>query len=406
MGPFSPLATATVIALAVCLAGIFINAVKRAKLYLGYEDIAEDVRRIAREIKAEVFRDGEDLVISGGTVQLPTVLRFSHAESTPGMHIRVHAPVSFTLSIAPKGSPTPEGKVGIRTGHDVLDARFVARTDHPTQIRMLLAEKRVLRQLEKLCCSSRTFLAMSKGVIELSELMIPEGSLERHVLEHVESLSEIVKKVHEMPGAETVNIAPVPREETSLATKAVVAAGALAALIVVFVAATSSRHDDTAKARMVAEGPEGVNPAEAARIPAMEGWRAAHVEELSSELLVWIRDQGAETGGHITGEFSDLQLKTDSAYVLTKGADRRVVMLVQGRDSYDYVFRQLAGMVSVPRYSLSYIQWQTEPTVTTSSDALMVVSDAENPASAVVIFVAGGRVYTGTPKDYRTVHLK
>src|SRR5262249_61475498 len=114
------------------------------------------------------------------------------------------------------------------------------------------------------------FLAMSKGVIELSELMIPEGYLERHVLEHVESLSEIVKKVHEMPGAETVNIAPVPREGTSLATKAVVAAGALAALIVVFVAATSSRRDDRAQASVMAPAPAGVNPPEAAPVPAME----------------------------------------------------------------------------------------------------------------------------------------
>lgn len=406
MGPFSPLATATVIALAVCLAGIFINAYKRAKLYLGYEDIEDDVRRVARQLKAEVFRDGEDLVISGGTVKLPTVLRFSHAESTPGMHIRVHAPISFTLSIAPKGSLTPEGKVGIRTGHDVLDARFVARTDHPTQIRMLLAEKRVLRHLEKLCCSSRTFLAMSKGVIELSELMIPESSLERHVLDHFESLSEIVKKVHEMPGAESVNIAPVPREQTSLATKLVVAAGAVAALIVVFVAATSSRHDDTMRAPLIAEGPEGVNPAEAARIPAMEGWRAAHLDEFSPDFLGWIRDQGADTGGHLIGDFSDGQSRTDSAYVLIKGDDRRVVMLVQGRDSYDYVFKQLAGIVSVPRYSLTDIQWQTEPAAKPSGDALMVVSDAEKPTSAVVVFAAGGRVYTGTPKDYRTVHLK
>ena len=406
MGPFSPLATATVIALAVCLAGIFINAFKRTKLYLGYEDIADDVRRIARELKAEVFRDGEDLVISGGTAQLPTVLRFSHAENTPGMNLRVHAPVTFTFSIAPKGSPVAEGKVAIRIGHDVLDSRFVARTSHPTLVKMLLGEKKVLRHLEKLCCSSRTFLAMSNGVIELSELMIPEISVERHVLEHVESLSEIVKKVHEMPGAESVNIAPVPREQTSLATKAVVAAGALAALIVVFVAATSSRHENTTRDTTIAAGPEGVNPAEAARIPAIEGWRAMHLDEFSSDFLVWMRDLGADPAAHITGEFSDAQSRTDSAYALVKGADHRVVILVQGRDSYDYLFSQLGGMVSVPRESLADIQWQTEPTAKPVSDALMVVSDAQNSTSAVIIFVVDGRVYTGTPKDYRRVRLK
>src|SRR5207248_8411028 len=133
-----------------------------------------------------------------------------------------------------------EGRVAIRTGNDVFDSRFVARTDHPTQVRMLLSQKKIMRQLEKLCCSSRTFLTMNNGVMELSELMIPENSLVRHVLDHIDSLSEITKTLHEMPGAESVNIAPVPREETTLATKSVVAAGALAALMVVFVAAKSS----------------------------------------------------------------------------------------------------------------------------------------------------------------------
>ncbi|HEX7958681.1 MAG TPA: hypothetical protein VF493_02105 [Terriglobales bacterium] len=405
MGPLSPLATATVIALAVCLAGIFINGYKRSKLFMGYEEIADDVRRIARQLKAEVFRDGQDVVVSGGTAQLPTVLRFSHAENTPGMNLRVHAPVTFTFSLAPKGSPIAEGKVAVRTGHDGLDARFGARTDHPTQIRMLLADKKILRHLEKLCCSSRTFLAMSKGAIELSELMIPEGSLDRHVLDHVESISEIVKKLHEMPGAETVNIAPVPRDQTSLATKAVVAAGALAALIVVFVAATSSRQADPDQA-IVVGGPEGINPAEAIRIPALDGWRATHLDEFSPDFLAWIHEQGSEAGPHIVGNFSDSQSKTDSVYVLTKGDYRRVVILVQGRDSYDSVYTQFAGIASVPHDNLQNIQWQIEPAVKPAGDAIMLVGDAQNPASGQLMFLVNGHFYTGNPKDYRSVALR
>jgi len=405
MGSFHPLATATVIALAVCLAGIIINSINRAKLYLGYEDIAGDVRRIAKELKADVFRDGDDLVVSGGSAQLPTVLRFSHAESTPGMNLRVHAPATFNLSIAPKGSTVVEGKVPIRLGHDVLDSRFVARTDHPTQVKMFLGEKKVLKQLEKLCCSSRTFLAMTNGAIELSELMIPEDSLDRHVLDHIEALGVVAKRLSEMPGTESVNIAPVPREQTSFATRTVVAAGALAALIVVLVAAKSSYHDET-NTPMVAEGPEGVNPAEAARIPGMDGWRAVHLDELSPDFVDWSRGWGADIGGHIIGDFSDAQLKTDSVYVLIKGDDRRVVMLVQGRDSYDYVYKSLAGVVTVPRDNLQDIQWKTEPAAKPASDALMLVSDANNPSSAVVVFTLGGRVYTGIPNDYRNVRLR
>src|SRR5204863_8490025 len=113
------------------------------------------------------------------------------------MNLRVHAPVTFAFSIVPKGIRATEGRVAIRTGNDVFDSRFVARTDHPTQVRMLLSQKKIMRQLEKLCCSSRTFLTMNNGVMELSELMIPENSLVRHVLDHIDSLSEITKTLHE-----------------------------------------------------------------------------------------------------------------------------------------------------------------------------------------------------------------
>ena len=136
------------------------------------------------------------------------------------------------------------------------------------------------------------------------------------------------------------------------------------------------------------------------------GWRAAHIDELSPAFLEWIRDHGADTSGHIIGDFSDAESKTDSAYLLVRGDQRRVVLLVQGRDCYDYAYSQLAGMARVPQDSLQDIQWRIEPQARPKSSALMLVTDTENPASGVVIFSLGNRVYTGVPKDYRTVQLK
>ena len=82
------------------------------------------------------------------------------------------------------------------------------------------------------------------------------------------------------------------------------------------------------------------------------------------------------------------------------------MVLVQGRDYYDYVYTSLAGVVSVSRDNLQDIQWKAEPAAKPASDALMLVNDALDPSSAVVIFMLGGRIYTGIPKDYRNVRLR
>jgi len=69
-----------------------------------------------------------------------------------------------------------------------FDARFAARTDHPTQAKMLVSSKTMRTHMEKLCCSSKSFLTMVTGSIEVSELIIPGPYTARHVLDHVESM--------------------------------------------------------------------------------------------------------------------------------------------------------------------------------------------------------------------------
>ena len=139
----------------------------------------------------------------GQSVQLPAVVRFSYADNTPGLNIRMKAPSTFALSIVPKTAQVSEGgRVAVRTADEMFDARFVTRTDQPTQAKMFLSGKQTLAQLQKLCCSSKTFLTMSNGNMELSELVIPSPYTDRHISDHLDSLLRVAAALGQMPGAD------------------------------------------------------------------------------------------------------------------------------------------------------------------------------------------------------------
>ena len=124
----SSFALTLIIAIAALLVGVVVFFVQRFKLYRGYEEIAGDARKIASALKAEVFRDGDDLVLSGSYGGFPTVVRFSHGQNTPGLNIQMRSAAAFDLSLSPKKVTTAKGRTVVRTGNNSLDARFSART--------------------------------------------------------------------------------------------------------------------------------------------------------------------------------------------------------------------------------------------------------------------------------------
>src|SRR5262249_44149305 len=106
------------IAALVTLIGVAISFFRKSAVLKGYEEYQADVNRIANTLRAEMFRDGGDLVVTGNYKQNPIQIRFSHDENTPGLNMRMQAPVSFTFSVVPKGERSTEGRVLIRTGED------------------------------------------------------------------------------------------------------------------------------------------------------------------------------------------------------------------------------------------------------------------------------------------------
>src|SRR5947209_7031838 len=233
-----------VLALVVFGLGIVIHLVRKSSTLHGYEDIAGDAQRLQRALKGETFRDGSDLVVSGSQDKYPAMVRFSYDENTPGLNIRMSAPANFNLTISPKGAQASgEGRALLRTGDDMFDARFTTKTDHMAQAKMFVGGKQAVMLMQKLCCSSKTFLAISNGSIELSELVIPTPSTSAHVLDHVKNMSKLALQLQAMPGAETVKVRAYQREGSSVVGKVVVAAALLAGLAIFFVQAR--RPDQT-----------------------------------------------------------------------------------------------------------------------------------------------------------------
>src|SRR5260370_31745036 len=212
MGSFSTPQIALLIVGALSAVGLVAILVRNSRTYSGYQEFAGEARFVARAMKADVFRDADDLVLSGNFGKLPAIVRFSNADNTPGLNIRVQAPATFTLSVTPKKAiDTGVGRVVGRTDDPQFDARFTIRSGQATEARLFLTP-RTVALLKRLSCSSETHISITSGMVELSEMAIPVPGTAHHIIEHLKQISTLAEGLGEMPGAEKVNVVPFNRE--------------------------------------------------------------------------------------------------------------------------------------------------------------------------------------------------
>ncbi|HXE91962.1 MAG TPA: hypothetical protein VNK82_13480 [Terriglobales bacterium] len=412
----SPIAIAFAIVLVVAVVGALLHSMKTRQTYAGYEELKADAAVLARRLKGEIFRDGDDLVVSGNSGKLPTVIRFSRQENTPGVMVRMEAPASFTLSVVPKGARATEGRVVVRTPDEMFDARFTTRSDHPTQARMFVGGKPVITHLQRLMCGSGTFLTVSTGAMELSELSIPGPFTARHLENHIDSLAVLARQLEDMPGAEKVKVAAI-KGERKWVTRTAVAVGAIAAIAAVVSATYNPPGSEPAEVQ-AAQGslPEGVLPADA---PQMAGiyerrqdgtarWRLAGEDDFDPAGRSWLRGNRETVSGRVEGDFSGTGGPRDAGYVLVDQNDntRRVILLAQGFNVYDATYPQVAIAARVPKGILSTIVWVGGPPDNPDGDGLLIVRERDNPASGVVLFVKDRRIISAVPENWQNLRLR
>src|SRR3990172_3199469 len=194
--------------------------------------------------------------------------------------MNVKAKAAFSMAVVPKGERASEGRVLVRTPDDMFDARFQTRTDHPTQAKMFVGGKVVIQQLQKLCCSSRTFFTITNGAMELSELTIPTPYTGHHVSDHLESLAKLAHALEDMPGAETIKVHKLEKERSNIIRGAILVGG-IAAVITVW-AATSGPRGPIPVQELAGEievPPAGIMPVEAVLVRKVDDWRVATAED-------------------------------------------------------------------------------------------------------------------------------
>ena len=404
----SPVQTTILIIAVVTILGVVISFMRKSSALAGYDEIKAEVPRINSAIKGEMFRDGEDLVMTGNYKGRPAMVRFSYSETTPGLNIRMQAPVSFTFSSVPKGAQATEGRVLLRTGNDMFDAKFASRTDHPTQAKMLVGSRAALQSLEKLCCSQKTYLTMTRGSIELSELVIPTPYTSRHVLDHLDAMSIVARTVEDIPGAENVKVEPYQREKSAPVFRLVLAAGAIAAVLGVLLIRPAGPTDLRAVAQSNTPSAEGVDPLDAGHIADLKGWHAMRPEEYDPDARVALRDAGFDPNGSFTVDL-DGDEQRDVVYALASEDGRyRVVVLKDGNTIYDTVFQNLKGVLPVPKNSLADVKWRTRPRSTESDGdgVLLLMQDDNYKLEPAIVMFTGNRILSGIPAEWQRISFR
>jgi hypothetical protein len=394
------------IAILVGIIGIIVYWVRRFAVFRGYKSIQPDVLKLGELLRTQPYREGSDVVVAGHYGGFPAIVRFSHKVDTPGLDIQMRVPANFSFSLTPKTfSSGAEGRVLMRTGSAVLDKRFSARTDNPTEFQLLVAGETTRAGLEQLCCSTQTGFVVKERTMELSELTIPPFTA-NHVFDHLQSMLTVARSIREMPGADQVRVEPLPKRGSSWPVR-VALGGGLACLIALLFA---QPYGHPAGANANAAPPaasSGVLPADAARLPQLEGWHTVHAEDFSGVGRHILHENNLEPAGHIRADFSGRGSPADSAYLLVNASgQRRVTMLAAGQVAYDAIFPQADFLARVSRNSVAKIQWMEQgPQFAPDGDALLVVQNANDPTASMVLLRHGTQTYSARPADFTKIDL-
>jgi hypothetical protein len=400
----APVPVAILVSSLACLVGILARTFKDRRTFAGYKAMAADVKKIARSIGAETFRSGNDLVLSGNFEKIPVTLRFSNSATEPGLKIVCTAPVDFQLSFTPKGEASLEGGVIVPTQSPNFNMRFTARTDDPEHAKLFLALAEAQRHIERLCCSSNTFLLFSPRNIELREVLVPLDTY-RHVSSRLRSLAVLNNEAAKLPNASRIKVVPVKPLSSSWVLKFALLVGAVAA-----VAAVLSNAAPTQVASTQTKTSNGILPIDRRVIPDAGNWRTVSPLELRGQFVDWMEGFGVTPASKIDLDARGDGQETGTAYLLATEKTpelKRVVWVANHQVLCDVVDR-IEGIAKVPRDSMPAIVWSegSTPPQAAEGDGLLVVRNYEKPEGGTVFFFSHEKLYSAVPADFHNVPLK
>lgn len=400
----NPLVLATLIVAMVALIGMITAMVHDARKVKGYEEVASDAKAIARKIGGELFRDGDDLVMSGNYQNLPTIIRLSHAENTPGVSIEVKVPARFSFSLTPRQAPLiPEG-IGVNVPN--LSTNFVGRTNSALEANQLVGSPSVRKALAVICISQKTFLEMTPGRLLISELLIPQNLLDRVSME-LQAASSISAVLEKFPGADERKLVLVKHDRTSWAFR-----GALAAGIIVTIAglAQNAVNASNKPARVAAkEVTSSIPRNDAILITKIQDWRPADENDFDPAFASWVQSYGVKPSNTLDFSADTSRNREDKVYFLVnEKGQKRVVAIVQHHVAMDAIYDKVAGVAIVPMDSVSKVEWPMSraPFKEVPGDGLMIVRDMNAKDGATLLFFNETGHISGQPENYQHLDLQ
>jgi hypothetical protein len=401
----SPVPVAILVCSFACLVGILARTFKDRRTFAGYKAMAADVKKIARSIGAEIFRNGDDLVLSGNFERIPVTLRFSNSATEPGLKIVCTAPVDFQLSFTPKGEASLEGRVIVPTQSPNFNMRFTARTDDPEHAKLFLALAEAQHHIERLCCSRNTFLLFSPRNIELREVLVPLDTY-RHVWSRLRSLAGLNSQAAKLPNASRIKVVPVKPLSSSWVLKFALLVGAGAAVAAVLSNAAAPPQVATTQTK----ASNGILPIDQRVIPDAGNWRTVSPSELRPQFIDWMEGFGVTPASKIDLDAREGGQAMGTAYLLATERTpelKRVVWVANHQVLFDVVDR-IEGIAKVPRDSMPGIVWceGSTPAEAAEGDGLLVVRDYEKPEGGTVFFFSHEKLYSAVPADFHNVPMK
>ena len=391
--------------------------------------MASAAREVAQMLKSQPTQVEGDLVVTGKYGRNPATVRFSSNPEKPPLLLELEVPLLpwlnagsftsgqqayFTFSVVPRESVVKERGSILATGNQTLDSRFLIRSDNPVGAKPFAQDKQTHTELQKLCCSPKTALRFTGVKMELTEMT--GGQNGRHILAHLESMSKLAGSTPPAatakPGkAVTTGGFTMPAVKLpgihlpkALGERGPILLAAGATLVIVVLAGWNMLR---VKEDEPTGPPAGVAASDIALVPDVNHWALVGDKDLETAGQDWMRRQGQAPAARLTGDFAGSGNPADVVYVLKRrGGMLRVVLLSGGKNKYDNNFSPLAVVARVPKGALADLQWADKFSGTPDGDGLLVVRKADDPGSAIIVMLSGGKAVTGRPTDYRTLRLQ
>lgn len=385
-------------------AGSAVVLVREAILFRGYRGLKSATKTLSSTLRGTIFRDGNDLVVSGFFRGIPSVIRFSTAENMPEVHVWMKISSAMNLFISHKSSKLTDGRVRIPTRDAWFNDRFTIRTDFPSEAVALLADDKAIQELKGLCCSPGTSIALNRDSLELSELTVPQDTV-RHLESHLESLAETAVRA----GAISALGAAQPKiygPDRYVVARVALVVLAIAGLIEVY--SSVGRYTNHGDDRVIAatETPEPISVTDEQLFPGLSNWRLAASQDFEQTAVAAMHDHGKEATGRIPGFFNGPEQAAGTGYVFALNdphhqAQRRIAIVADRHAVLDAVYDNVSAVVlvaksEIPNTASGTSNRQSAPP---DGDGLLIIRHAGDTESGMIFYLSGGRLSSTTPAD-------